>query len=126
MVGDMLALQYTYGANTSWHAGADTYGWQLGEKFLETLWDGGGVDTINGSNQTLACVINLTPGSYSSIGLRQTHAELYQDIPSFAAASVAASSGPRSRRSRPSNASAPETSAITGVRLYSRCIAAGS
>ena len=91
MVGDMLALQYTYGANTSWHAGADTYGWQLGEKFLETLWDGGGVDTINGSNQTLACVINLTPGSYSSIGLRQTHAELYQDIPSFAAASVAAS-----------------------------------
>jgi Ca2+-binding RTX toxin-like protein len=88
MVGDMLALQYTYGANATYRTGADTYSWQVGEKFLETIWDGGGTDTIDASNQTLASVIKLAPGSYSSIGLRQTHAELYQDIPAFAAADV--------------------------------------
>jgi hypothetical protein len=89
MVGDIQAIQYLYGANASFHAGADTYSWQVGEKFLETIWDAGGTDTVDASNQTLACVINLAPGSYSSIGFRQTHDELYQDIPAFAAGSVA-------------------------------------
>ena len=93
MVGDMLALQTAYGANLNYQSGANVYSWGVGEKFLETVWDGGGTDTIDASNQLLACVINLTPGAFSSIGYRQTHAELYQDIPSFSAATLAGASG---------------------------------
>ena len=91
MLGDMLALQTTYGANTGFNAGNTSYSWTAGEKFLETIWDGGGIDTINASALTLRSIINLNPGSYSSIGLRQTHAELFADIPSLFEASVISS-----------------------------------
>ncbi|NTU62540.1 MAG: hypothetical protein HGB05_03870, partial [Chloroflexi bacterium] len=40
------------------------------ERFVETLWDTGGTDTIDCANQTLACEIDLTAGSWSSIGVR--------------------------------------------------------
>lgn len=91
MLGDILAIQHTYGANTAHRTGNDSYQWTVGEKFLETLWDGGGSDTIDASNQLLRSVINLEAGSFSSIGLRQTQAELYADIPSFAHSAVAGS-----------------------------------
>ena len=89
MVGDMLALQTTYGANNNTRTGNSVYSWQPGEKFYESIWDAGGSDTIDASNQTLASVISLVAGSYSSIGLRQTHAELLQDVPAFAQAAIA-------------------------------------
>ncbi|MBL8338310.1 MAG: M10 family metallopeptidase, partial [Rhodoferax sp.] len=85
---DILALQHAYGANASYRSGANVYSWQAGEKFFETLWDGGGTDTIDASNQTLGNVIDLTPGSFSSIGLRRTTAELLADIPAYAQATV--------------------------------------
>lgn len=69
---DIEALQYLYGANTTTRTGNNTYRWEANAEILETIWDAGGVDTIDASNQTLANVINLTPGSYSSIALRQT------------------------------------------------------
>lgn len=72
---DIEALQYLYGANLATRKGNDTYRWALNPEILETIWDGGGTDTIDCSNQTLKCVINLTAGSYSSISLRQTDAE---------------------------------------------------
>ena len=89
MLGDMLALQATYGANASTRTGSDNYSWQPGERFLETLWDAGGVDTIDASSQTLGNVISLVAGTYSSIGLRRTHTELMADFPAFARASIA-------------------------------------
>ncbi len=88
MLGDVLAIQFTYGANHDYHIGNDSYGWQSGEKFLETLWDGAGTDTIDAGNQVLPSMIDLTPGSFSSIGLRQTHAELFSDIPAFAESTI--------------------------------------
>lgn len=88
MLGDILALQHTYGTNTATNNGNTTYQWQTGEKFLETIWDGGGTDTIDASNQVLRTIINLAPGSFSSIGLRQTHAELFAGIPAFAEGTV--------------------------------------
>jgi len=82
---DIEALQYLYGANTSTRTGNDIYQWANNPEILETVWDAGGTDTIDCTNQTLACLIDLTPGSYSSIGLRQTDAELRLglDIPSW-------------------------------------------
>lgn len=72
---DIEALQYLYGANTNTNKGNTTYRWDTNAELLETIWDAGGVDTINASNQTLACYIDLRAGYYSSIGLRQTDAE---------------------------------------------------
>lgn len=76
MVLDIQALQHLYGADTSTRSGNTTYRWGNNEELLETIWDGGGRDTIDCSNQTLTCRIDLREGSYSSIGLRQTQAEV--------------------------------------------------
>ena len=54
---DIEALQYLYGANTSTRTGNNTYRWGVNAKLLETIWDAGGVDTIDASNQTLASII---------------------------------------------------------------------
>jgi Ca2+-binding RTX toxin-like protein len=88
MLYDILAIQHTYGANQSHESGDNTYSWATSEKFLETLWDGGGIDTISAAGQTLGSVINLAPGSFSSIGWRQTQDALLADIPAFARAEV--------------------------------------
>ncbi|MFC5354330.1 FG-GAP-like repeat-containing protein [Azospirillum himalayense] len=84
MLYDIAALQYLYGANTSARAGNDTYSWQPAEAFLETIWDGGGMDSIDASNQTLGNVIDLRPGAFSSIGLRVTAADRRIGLPSWA------------------------------------------
>ncbi len=68
MLGDIQALQYLYGANNSAHSGNDVYQWADHPYILETIWDGAGVDAFDCSNQSAGCVINLTAGSYSSIG----------------------------------------------------------
>jgi Ca2+-binding RTX toxin-like protein len=67
MVLDIAAIQYLYGANSSYHTGNDTYTFDNTKPFFKTLWDAGGTDTISASNFTLSCVIDLTPGNYSSL-----------------------------------------------------------
>lgn len=74
-VYDILALQYLYGVNTSYRSGADTYSWAANAQFFDTIWDAGGTDTINLSNQTLTSRINLTEGTQSSVNRRTTDAE---------------------------------------------------
>lgn len=76
MLLDIEALQYLYGKNATTHGGNDTYGWTSHAEILETLWDGGGTDTIDASNQLFSNIINLAPGAFSSIDLRQTDAEM--------------------------------------------------
>jgi Ca2+-binding RTX toxin-like protein len=68
MLYDITAIQYLYGANTTFAAGNDRYRWD--NPFQTTLWDTGGYDTIDASNQTQSVQINLTPASFSSIGRR--------------------------------------------------------
>ncbi|MGV3572521.1 MAG: M10 family metallopeptidase [Ramlibacter sp.] len=82
---DIDALQYLYGANTSTRSGSTTYKWDKNEELLETIWDGGGTDTIDCSNQVFSNIINLEATTYSSIGLRQTAAEIRSglDLPSW-------------------------------------------
>lgn len=67
MVLDIAAMQYLYGANTTYNASDDTYTFDTATPFFKTLWDAGGNDTISVSNFSQACVVDLIPGSYSSI-----------------------------------------------------------
>lgn len=68
MINDIAAIQFLYGANTNNKSGDNVYAWVNGQNIFETIWDGGGNDTIDASNQTQGVVIQLTPGKWSSIG----------------------------------------------------------
>ncbi|MBC8996523.1 calcium-binding protein [Pseudomonas sp. N40(2020)] len=68
MVLDIIAIQSLYGANMAWQAGDTVYKWGANQSIFETIWDGGGNDTIDGSNQLAPVSINLNEGAYSQIG----------------------------------------------------------
>ncbi len=65
---DIAALQYLYGANTSYKSGNDNWRWNPGESFIWCIWDGGGTDTLDASNQTRRVILDLNPGTFSSLG----------------------------------------------------------
>jgi hypothetical protein len=67
MAMDVNAVQYLYGANMSYHAGADVYRFSDLEAPL-CIWDAGGNDTFDFSACTARTYINLRLGSFSSTG----------------------------------------------------------
>lgn len=68
MLLDIQALQYLYGANRN-HASGDTiYYFTDTEKYWETLWDGGGINTIDYTASYTGATIDLREGSWSSLG----------------------------------------------------------
>lgn len=67
MVYDIQAIQYLYGANTGYHTGDDIYNFDPHTPFYKTIWDAGGIDTIDISNYSLDSIISLIPGSYSKV-----------------------------------------------------------
>ena len=71
MVYDVAALQYMYGPETTTRTGDDTYN-HLGRDAYYTLWDAGGIDTLDLTDTTHANHIDLRPGAYSSINYRTT------------------------------------------------------
>ncbi|EJN20488.1 M10 family metallopeptidase, partial [Pseudomonas sp. GM80] len=68
MILDIIAIQSLYGANMQWQTGDNVYKWDANQSIFETIWDAGGNDTIDGSNQLAAVSINLNEGAYSQIG----------------------------------------------------------
>jgi serralysin len=68
MVSDIAAIQWLYGANMSYNSGNTVYDYSGYNQILETIWDGGGNDTISWSGRSEGATINLTPGSYSKLG----------------------------------------------------------
>lgn len=68
MLNDIAAIQYLYGVNTSYQSGNNTYSWAANTSVFETIYDGGGNDTIDASNQTQSVLLNLNAGSWSQIG----------------------------------------------------------
>jgi Ca2+-binding RTX toxin-like protein len=72
MLWDIEAIQALYGANKSTAAGDTVYRWSPGERIFETIWDGGGKDTIDWSNQSRAAAIDLEAGSWSQLGTPYT------------------------------------------------------
>lgn len=77
MLFDMQAIQNMYGANMSTRTEDTTYfgpganrafALNDNESQIIGIWDAGGIDTFDASNQTSDVTLDLTPGSFSSIG----------------------------------------------------------
>lgn len=64
MLYDIQAMQYLYGANTSYHAGDDVYSFASGQAPL-CIWDAGGDNTFDFSACTGATQIDLRAGAFS-------------------------------------------------------------
>lgn len=62
----IAALQYLYGPNTAVRSGNDTY--KLSELLPHMLWDGGGIDTIDGSGLTKDLTLHLEAGHWDYVG----------------------------------------------------------
>jgi Ca2+-binding RTX toxin-like protein len=71
---DIRAIQYLYGANTSYHDGNDTYVFASSQEYFQCIWDAGGIDTIEYSG-TDRCEIDLTPGAWSDLGVDLTYSD---------------------------------------------------
>ncbi|HWW72482.1 MAG TPA: DUF4214 domain-containing protein, partial [Duganella sp.] len=65
MMYDILAVQYLYGANMTYHTGDDSYRFGT-DSALQCIWDAGGTDTLDFSACTRATVINLNDFGFSS------------------------------------------------------------
>ena len=68
MLLDIQALQYLYGANMSHNSSDTIYTFTGNEKYFETIWDGGGEDTIDYRSSTTGATIDLREGEWSSLG----------------------------------------------------------
>ena len=68
MLYDVLAVEEIYGLNPTTEEGDSQYRWKRNRIILETIYDVGGEDTIKANNQRKGNIINLQPGSFSSIG----------------------------------------------------------
>lgn len=74
MVYDIAALQAIYGVDTTTRSGDDTYKYSI-SPFYATLWDAGGKDTLDLSATVNPNIVNMAPGSYSSINLLSVTAQ---------------------------------------------------
>jgi serralysin len=79
MLLDILAIQYIYGANMTTRIGDDVYKFSTSEQ-LRAIWDAGGIDTLDASNQTLGATIDLDDGAFSSIGRRNVGGSAQNNI----------------------------------------------
>ncbi|HMP78260.1 MAG TPA: M10 family metallopeptidase C-terminal domain-containing protein [Pirellulaceae bacterium] len=66
MVYDIMEIQRLYGANTNHRTGDDMYIFPLNDQKVQFIWDGGGIDTLNYSNQVANALIDLRQGRFSS------------------------------------------------------------
>ncbi|NRR32301.1 DUF4214 domain-containing protein [Oxalobacteraceae bacterium] len=67
MLYDIQAMQYLYGANTTYHKGDDVY-YVTPSKPPVCIWDAGGRDTLDFSACTEKVLINLNAGEFSVSG----------------------------------------------------------
>lgn len=64
MLYDIAALQQIYGANTDYNAGRNIY--KLDADAAYTIWDGGGIDMLDGRHLSSDLTLRLTAGEFSS------------------------------------------------------------
>lgn len=64
---DISALQHLYGANTATRSGNNSYEFRSDSLVFQTIWDGGGTDSIVHSGD-IDAVIDLNPGGESILG----------------------------------------------------------
>jgi serralysin len=65
---DIAAIQKLYGTNQNYNSGDNVYRFEKDIDPRMSIWDGGGVDKIDVSNQTQKQVIDLRAGEFSSLG----------------------------------------------------------
>lgn len=65
---DVLALQELYGVNRTASAGNDTYTVRAKNPGMLTLWDAGGIDTLDLSDQLDPAAVDIRSAAVSSIG----------------------------------------------------------
>jgi len=74
MMNDILAIQHLYGADYNFKDTNgdgninDIYKWSSNASIFETIYDAGGNDTIDASNQTSGVILDLQPSHFSTIG----------------------------------------------------------
>ena len=66
MVYDIAAIQHLYGT-AEYNHGDTIYKYDPAKPVSEAIWDSGGTDTLDFSDFTLSCSVNLAPGGYSTI-----------------------------------------------------------
>lgn len=67
MALDIATVQHMYGANNSFQAGNNVYSFDPAHTTLKTIWDAGGVDTLDVSLFSRSVTLDLAPGAYSSL-----------------------------------------------------------
>ena len=67
MLLDIVAVQHLYGANHGWKAGNDVYKFDGSSSYHQTIWDGGGNDTIT-YIANIGGTIDLREGHASTLG----------------------------------------------------------
>ena len=72
---DIRAVQSTYGADTTTRTGDDTYTFNQVDTVYKSIYDAGGTDTIDLTGVTRDSILDLRPGSTSSVGGPWTEAE---------------------------------------------------
>ena len=88
MIYDIAAVEYLYGAITDANLGDTTYTLSNHQQ-IQTLVDSGGTDTIDLSSTLFRSIIDLTPGSLSSVGYAtETEQEAYWATQGFSLAAV--------------------------------------
>lgn len=75
MVYDIAALQNLYGADTQHHYGNNVYVFDS-TPFYRTIWDAGGIDTLDFSATTHTNVVRLISGSYSDVNYRSVDMQI--------------------------------------------------
>ncbi|MBK6471743.1 MAG: M10 family metallopeptidase C-terminal domain-containing protein [Betaproteobacteria bacterium] len=76
---DIDAIQYLYGPNLAHNAGNTVYTFVSTVRYNETIWDGGGNDTIVVDGSADAG-ISLVPGTWSSVGVPLTFSNRNPDL----------------------------------------------
>lgn len=69
MLYDVLAIQHLYGANDTHNADDTLYTFAPDHAHFLTIWDAGGDDTLDASDQVLPVDVDLRAGAFSSVGI---------------------------------------------------------
>ena len=76
MVLDIAAVQGLYGADPNTASGDTVYHFTQGDTSISAVYDAGGTDTFDLADFTRPVLMDLTPGSYSSIGYFSSAAQI--------------------------------------------------
>jgi serralysin len=83
MMFDILVVQDRYGASTTTRAGATTYQFDPNAACLQTIFDSSGADTWDLGGHVRRSVIDLRPGSFSSVDMFAVAAQIEYWVDAF-------------------------------------------